>query len=382
MQGTGGAKTARVTWTPECEASFQALKQELLQAPILAFADFGLPFRLYTDASLHGLGAVLAQVQGDKERVIAYASRSLHPGERNDQNYSSFKLEFLGLKWAIIDKFKDYLWGVKFHVFTDNRLLVHLQTANLGATEQRWAAQLANYDFTIHYRPGTSNQNADALSRMPEEVTVAAVHVSAEQEAQGSSTNPVNQEDVSWGQRQSQDRDLALLLGWKLRRERPSTDEQQALSLKGRSLLKDWERLTVEEGKLMRCGPGGQFGAVPATIVVPTAYQKEVWAEYHQALGHARGTRLMDALKERVYWLGMGQDSQNWSLGCQECILGRSGPDVRAPLQPIVCQYPFEMVSLDYLSLGREHDTYPCILVMTDLFSIYVVAVPTRDQTT
>ena len=174
---------------------------------------------------------MLAQVQGDKERVIAYASRSLHPGERNDQNYSSFKLEFLGLKWAIIDKFKDYLWGVKFHVFTDNRPLVHLQTANLGATEQRWAAQLANYDFTIHYRPGTSNQNADALSRMPEEVTVAAVHVSAEQEAQGSSTNPVNQEDVSWGQRQSQDRDLALLQGWKPRRERPSTDEQQALSL-------------------------------------------------------------------------------------------------------------------------------------------------------
>lgn len=79
--------------------AFDNLKQALLSAPILAYADFQLPFRLYTDASLDGLGAVLAQVQGRRERVIAYASRSLHSTERNDQIYSSFKLELLALKW-------------------------------------------------------------------------------------------------------------------------------------------------------------------------------------------------------------------------------------------------------------------------------------------
>ena len=56
-----------------------------------------------------GLGAVLSQVQDGQERVVAYASRSLHPAERNDQNYRSIKLELLGLKWAITEKFKDYL---------------------------------------------------------------------------------------------------------------------------------------------------------------------------------------------------------------------------------------------------------------------------------
>lgn len=56
---------------------------------------------MYTDASFDGLGAILAQVQNGKERVIAYASRSLQPAERNDQNYSSFKLELLALKWAV-----------------------------------------------------------------------------------------------------------------------------------------------------------------------------------------------------------------------------------------------------------------------------------------
>lgn len=80
---------------------------------------------------------MLAQVQDGKERVIAYASRSLHASERNDQNYSSFKLELLALKWAVTEKFKDYLWGAQFTIFTDNNPLVHLVTAILGATEQR-----------------------------------------------------------------------------------------------------------------------------------------------------------------------------------------------------------------------------------------------------
>lgn len=62
------------------------------------------------DASNYRLGAVLAQEQDGLERVIAYASRSLHPTERNDASYSSYKLELLAMKWAI-EKFKDFLWG-------------------------------------------------------------------------------------------------------------------------------------------------------------------------------------------------------------------------------------------------------------------------------
>lgn len=69
-----------------------------MSAPILTFADFNLPLCLYTDASLEGLGAVLAQVQGGQEGIITYTSRSLQAAEKNDQNYSSFKLEFLAMK--------------------------------------------------------------------------------------------------------------------------------------------------------------------------------------------------------------------------------------------------------------------------------------------
>lgn len=80
---------------------------------------------------------VLAQVQDGQERVVAYASRSLNPAERNDSNYSSFK-------WAVSEKFHEYLSGSHF-IYTDNNPLVHLQTAKLGNVEQRWAAQLAKF---------------------------------------------------------------------------------------------------------------------------------------------------------------------------------------------------------------------------------------------
>ncbi|VDI19542.1 Hypothetical predicted protein [Mytilus galloprovincialis] len=75
-----------------------------------AFLILKKPFRLETDACIKGLGAVLSQEQEQGTVVIAYASRSLHPNEKNMENYSSMKLEMLALKWAVTENF-DYLIG-------------------------------------------------------------------------------------------------------------------------------------------------------------------------------------------------------------------------------------------------------------------------------
>ena len=138
------------------------------ESPVLAYADFKAPFILHTDASGDGLGAVLYQVQEGKQRVIAYASRSL---SRSERNYPVHKLEFLALKWAITDKFHDYLYGSQFQVYTDNNPLTYvLTTAKLDATGHRWVAALSNYTFSIIYKPGKGHKDADALShiRWPE----------------------------------------------------------------------------------------------------------------------------------------------------------------------------------------------------------------------
>ena len=92
-------KKQTIKWNDDCEKSFQELKQLFNSVTILAYADYSKPFKLCTDASNLGLGAVLYQTdEDDLERVIAYASRTLSKSERN---YTTYRLEFLTLKWAI-----------------------------------------------------------------------------------------------------------------------------------------------------------------------------------------------------------------------------------------------------------------------------------------
>lgn len=77
-------------------------------------------------------------------------------------------MEFLALKWAVVDKFHDYLYGTKFRVRTDNNPLTYvLSSAKLNATGHRWLAALATYDFSLQYKPGSQNTDADVLSRYP-----------------------------------------------------------------------------------------------------------------------------------------------------------------------------------------------------------------------
>ena len=97
------------------ETSFCELKDACTKTPVLAYADYRKPFRVNTDASERGLGSVLYQKQDDGTfRVIAYASRSL---SKTEKNYNAHKLEFLALKWAITERFHEYLYGGDFEVF-------------------------------------------------------------------------------------------------------------------------------------------------------------------------------------------------------------------------------------------------------------------------
>ena len=371
--GRTTSKNTPVVWSTTCEQAFRQLKSALVSSPILAYADFTLPFRLYTDASLDGLGAVLSQVQDGKERVIAYASRSLHPTERNDQNYSSFKLEFLALKWAMTEKFKDYLWGATVEVFTDNNPLVHLQSARLGAVEQRWASQLANYNYTLKYRPGKLNQNADILSRLPGEQVATVCLLQGESEAQ-------QEVEEDWAHQQQRDPDLRRLSSWLERGSQPTALERENISMALQRWLREWSRLENKEGVLWRKRVQQGTGEPCQQVLVPQQRGRTLWEEYHRQAGHANPDKTAALLRQRYFWPGMANDGATWGQECRQCITNKPGPAVRAPLVSIQSSYPFQIVGIDYLSLGRSDDSHPYILVMTDLFSKYAVAVPTKDQ--
>ena len=141
------------------------LKMKCMTAPVLVFADFKQSFRLETDASKDGLGAVLSQKQSDsKYHPIAYASRSL---KESKEKYHLSKLEFLALKWAIVDQFHEYLQYQPFHIKTDNNPLTYvISSPNLDATGHRWMAALANFNMSLEYQKGSNNKVTDSLSRV------------------------------------------------------------------------------------------------------------------------------------------------------------------------------------------------------------------------
>ena len=163
-------KSKAVMFTPEALTAFETLKEKCVKAPVLAFPDFQKPFLLETNASGKGLGAVLSQKQDDGcYHPIAYASRVLNETE---QRYHSNKQEFLALKWAVTEQFREYLTPYrkntnKFVVRTDNNPLTYiLSSACLDTCGLCWVASLADYNFSLEYQKGKDNTVADFLSRV------------------------------------------------------------------------------------------------------------------------------------------------------------------------------------------------------------------------
>ena len=392
-------KHQKVHWDARCEASFEALKKICSEAPVLAYADYTKPFILHTDASTTGRGAVLYQKQDDgKERVIAYASRTLNKAERN---YDAHKLEFLSLKWAITNRFHEYLYGATFDVFTDNNPLTYiLTTAKLDAMGHRWVASLGPYDFAIHYKPGKLNTDADSLSRI-EWATLPVVEVKATMDlAQVDRTGIVdpavfdgsvkieaglkslrlNSARAKWKGRQSQDTEIAkviqLLTDDKLRDYKSSTDDSENM----KSYLKVRKELVMHEGLLYRRLRLKDHDEDTMQFVVPQEYRKLALKLLHDNFGHLGIDRTTIFVVERFFWPKMSDYVRNYISNCQRCIRFRQAPQV-TELQPIDATYPLQVVHMDFLQIGRKQDKNTSVLIVTDHFTRYAQAYVTHDQT-
>ena len=158
-------KDAVFVWCDFCEEAFAQLKALLTQAPILAFPDFASSFRLETDTSGLGLGAVLSQEQDDGTmRPIAYASRTLQPHERN---YGSTELEALGVVWAV-RHFRQYLYGHNCHVFTDHEALKSLlNSPHPSGKLARWGLSIQELDLHIPLSPWSEERESRCIIQIP-----------------------------------------------------------------------------------------------------------------------------------------------------------------------------------------------------------------------
>ena len=108
---------------------------------------------------------MLAQKEGTQEHVIAYASRTLNPAEKN---YAITELECLAIVWAV-KYFRHYPYGSKFTIVTDHtalKWLLNSTSESMNKRLERWKITLSEYDFEIIYRKGKLHSNADAFSRL------------------------------------------------------------------------------------------------------------------------------------------------------------------------------------------------------------------------
>ena len=153
----------KVKQTEALSAEFLYLQQHLCSMPLLTLPVSSDSFILQTDASGVGLGAVLSVRRGEEELPVAFHSRKLQPRE---QRYSASELECLAVVDAV-NHFGCYLIPQSFVVETDHKALTYLMSANHhNGRLARWALLLQPYTFTIRYRAGKENVNADVLSRL------------------------------------------------------------------------------------------------------------------------------------------------------------------------------------------------------------------------
>ena len=149
-------------WQDNHQASFLALKHFISSQSCLKFFDPQIATTLEVDASQKGLGARITQ----DGKPIAFAFKSLSPSQ---STYSNIEREALSLVFGV-KNFHTYLFGCRFTVHTDHKLLVTIWRKPLASVPprlQRLFIKLQGYDFDIVYKPGPMMVIADALSGLP-----------------------------------------------------------------------------------------------------------------------------------------------------------------------------------------------------------------------
>ena len=397
-------------WTDKHEDAFCTLKVKLTSAPVLGYADFSKPFVLETDASHRGLGAVLTQEQDGASRVIAYASRGLRKGERNMTNYSSKRLELLALTWAVTEKFRDYLLPSSFVVLTDNNPLTYLMSkSKLSAIDQRWASALASYDFQFKYRAGKDNVAADALSRQnsrPWEQDELDNEVLAEigggrplsLELQREVWQEVNEIGVELPISKIQDVATALpvlpigemralqrkddvigkILPYWEKKEVPPVTFRKKQSRPVQLLIKQWSKLQAKNGVIYRVIKHPELGELQQ-VLLPQRLKEDVLIGLHDEQGHQGLERTSSLVRSRCYWPSMDRDIKQWLNSCERCLMGKPVKIV-TPMGSILASRPLEVIAIDFTVLEPAVDGRENVLVITDIFSKWTIAVATRDQ--
>ena len=304
------------------------------------------------------------------------------------------KLEYLALQWAVTHKFHDYLYGHHFVVRTDNNPLTYVLTsAKLDAVGHRWLAELSTYDFELIYKSGKTNIDADILSRLPGKYCHCSPQIVADILCSDLTSSwegcifsiPVEPcvmslipefpglegLNVDWKEEQSKDPTVNIVIQAK------KADDIMLLGDDGQSFRHQWRHLVLSDGILYRTKSDGE-----QHLVLPIDWREEAFQLVHDNMGHMGIDRTITLLKERFYWPGMDTFVSNRIQRCMPCVQGKA-PHLpgRAPMLHLTASQHMELVCIDFLGLEESKGRFQHILVITDVFTKYAWAIPTKNQT-
>ena len=298
------------------------------------------------------------------------------------------------MKWAICEKFRDYLENSEFTVYTDNNPLTrYRKSVAKGALEQRWIAQLESFSFDVVYRPGKTNP-ADPLSRHPvANSTKVCGYIGVtimEEEAEhytnvGTSSEVEKEEEASTSKRKNtgisgpeikrmQERDPVIGTFMKSFPRKPKeTHTKDSRTLKGQ-----FSRLVMKEGILyrrVRFNPGD----VVDQLILPQELRRNTMYSAHEEMNHQGVEKTAWIIRSRFYWPGMYKDIRKHVEGCIRCKLNR--PQERHTLGGhLTASRPLEVLALDFIKLDAAGNGAEYALVMTDVFTKFTQVVDTKSM--
>ena len=318
-------------WTPTEQNAFQALKNALTTAPILRQFKRGLPTRMETDASNQAVAAVLEQQHDEDWYPVDYHSSALTQTQRN---WPIHDKEL----WAIVsalDKWRPMLAGFHTDIYTDHHGLKYFLTKpRLNMRQAAWASRLADFDFTINYKPGKETLRADALSRAIDG------GVAGSEEAMFQEGQLLVSEMV--GTDESEDVEM----------QEPIADERLS-----------WDKM--EESGL---------------LLVPEDKRVEILAEHHDSgiAGHWGIARTQELITRNYWWPEMRKTIEEYISKCDRCQ--RAKPDRHArttALRPMpVGNGPWQEIGMDFVVGLPLSEGFDAILVVIDRFSKYARYIP------